>query len=281
MANTGRISIFDFTNYRQFLKAVLNQKQEKNKSFSIGSWAKRLELKGNSALVMILNGQRNPSSNLIEKLSLDLELQIKEASYFRDLISFEKSSSNDFKTREIILKRLERTNPNLQFRKVTREQFAAISEWHHYAIRELFDIEGAKEDPHWIQKRLQTYVAIKDIEKALATLEKLELLVRDKKTNRLKYGDKITSPVDIPDEALRQFHKSMLTQAADSITAIPVDQREISSMTFTISSKNLRTAKELVKNFYQEMTQLGTGNHDSVYHLEVALFPLTKKVDVK
>ena len=275
MQKISKVHIFDHPNYRSFLTARFNERRTLNKGFSLGAWAARLGLSGNSALVMILKGQRNPSPKLTEVLISDLKLNAKESAYFRDLVLLEKCDVDDTKTREDILKRLERSNPKQQFRSISREHFEVVSQWHHYAIRELADLPGFQEDPAWIQKQLRPAVPLKSVQQATETLEHLGLLARDEK-NDIKYTDKIMSQTDVPDEALKQFHETMLSLAATSLRDVHVEKREISGMTFTIAQKNLSIAKELVRNLYHEMTQLGPEPQDAVYHLEVALFPLTK-----
>lgn len=266
--------LYQYSNYRDFLNAEYYRRKTENKRFSLGAWAKRLDLKGNSALVMILNGQRHPGPNLVEKINDDLQFNSKEKSYFRDLVLYEKCRVDRAQLKENILKRLEQANPRKQFRELTRGQFEVIAEWHHYAIRELADLPDFKEDPYWIQSRLKTFVSIKAIQQALENLVKLGLLIRDE-NNLLKYANKIVSQLDIPDPALKQFHESMLNQALISLKSDSVTEREISGMTFTVAQKNIEQAKQLIKNLYIEMTQLGPETQDSVYHLEVALFPVT------
>jgi uncharacterized protein (TIGR02147 family) len=275
MQKLSKVHIFDHSDYRSYLTARFTERRSLNKGFSLGAWAQRLGLSGNSALVMILKGQRNPSPKLTEVLISDLKLNNKESVYFRDLVLLEKCDIDDTKAREEILKRLERSNPKQQFRNLTREHFEAVSQWHHYAIRELADLPGFQEDPKWIQNQLRPSVPLKSVQQATETLENLGLLARDEK-NDIRYTDKIMSQTDVPDEALKQFHETMLSLAATSLRDVQVEKREISGMTFTIAQKNLSIAKELVRNLYHEMTQLGPEPQDAVYHLEVALFPLTK-----
>src|SRR4051794_29262257 len=90
-----RTSIYQYDNYRNFLRSVLQDRKKQNPRFSLGAWARRLQLKSSSTLIMILNGNRNPGPELTEGLIRDLSLRSGEADYFRDLISFEKAQSDE------------------------------------------------------------------------------------------------------------------------------------------------------------------------------------------
>ena len=274
MQTVKRASVHDFPDYRSFLRERYRELKKKNGKFSLGAWAKRLGMKGSSGLVMILKGQRNPGPELTESLISDLSLPQREAIYFRDLVTLEKCGSKDSPARFDIIERLSRMHPTKQFKSLSQEEFRAVSQWFYYAIRELVDLKDFCEDPEWIQKRLRIFVSQNDIKQALETLEKLGLLVREK--GRLRYVTQVTSTHDIPDEGLKRFHEQMLNQAAGALRKVDVTNREISGLTFTIAKKDLPIAKELIRNLYREMTQLSRSEQDSVYQLEVALFPLTK-----
>jgi uncharacterized protein (TIGR02147 family) len=275
MHTAGRISVHDFSDFRNFLRATYQERKRKNGRYSLEAWAKRLGLKGNSGLVMILQGKRNPSTTLTEALIFDLHLPRREATYFRDLVTLEKCKSEKSSARFEILERLSRSHPSRIFRSISAEEFQAVSQWYYYAIRELVDLAGFREDPAWIQRRLRAYVPRREIAQALATLEKLCLIERDP-SGRLRYTNQMTSTRDIPFEALKRFHEQMLGHAARSLRDVDVKEREVSGLTFTLARKNLPMAKELIRSFYEELTALGAQPHDSVYQLELALFPLTK-----
>ena len=57
---------------------------------------------------------------------------------------------------------------------------------------------------------------------------------------------------------------------------MPVQERDISSMTLAIDRKKLQKAKELINKFKDDMEELiESNNPDDVYNLSIQLFPLT------
>jgi len=270
-----QLSVFDYTDYRAFLSDVLTARRLTHPRFSLGSWAKRLKLGSSSMLVMILKGQRNPGDDLLEKLVADLKLRVREAAFFKDLVKFEKCK-NDLELRSKMLERLRVAHPAKTFRLIEPLHFEAVSKWHYYAIRELVDLPSFQEDPDWISSRLRYKVTHADINKAIKTMEKLELLSRNE-SGKLCYNDSIGTANDIPQEGLKRFHEQILDLVQESLRSVPEVDREISGMTFTMCREDLPRAKEIISSVYRELLELSRPGRDSVYHVEIGLVPLTRR----
>jgi hypothetical protein len=65
---TQNLNIKNFGDYRNFLKTHFEIKQKQKPNWSLGAWAKRLDLKATSSLTKIINGEREPGDCITEKL---------------------------------------------------------------------------------------------------------------------------------------------------------------------------------------------------------------------
>ncbi len=275
---TQRLCVLHYGDFRSFLKDYFQSIQARHPKFSFGSWSQRMGLRSRSTLVMIVNGQRNPGSELTESLIQDMKLNHREATFFRDLVSLEKCEM-DSPSRVKIMERLATMHPQKTFRSLDAKTFQAISNWHFYVLRELVDLPDFREDMAWIQKRLRWQLSQKEIQEAFATLVDLGLLCRE--DGRLKYTNGVQSTFDIPDEGLKRFHEQMLHLASAAVRSVAVNEREISSMTFTLANQDIARAKEIMRQALYDIGRLGQNKGDEVYHVELALFPLTKKAKEK
>jgi uncharacterized protein (TIGR02147 family) len=271
---TQRISILNYSDYRSFLKDQMKASRIRNPRFSFQVWARRMGLRSQSTLVMIVNGQRNPGPELVENLIKDLHLEGREASFFRDLVVLEKCPVES-RNRITIMERLASMHPRKEFRALDSKTFQAISNWHYYAIRELVDLPDFKEDPVWIQKRLRTSLTQREITEAIQTLVHLKLLARNE-NGQLEYPSYAASTFDIPDEGLRRFHTQILQLAQQSLHDVRPEEREVSGTTFTLRKSDLAKAKDILREALEQIGNLGRERGDEVYHIEFALFPLTK-----
>jgi uncharacterized protein (TIGR02147 family) len=269
-----QVSILNYSDYRSYLRDHLKAVQKRNKKFSCGDWARKLGLSTPSALTMILNGQRNPGSNLIERLIRDLKLVRREATFFRELVLLDKCKNKESE-RVFTELRLAELHPRKEFQGLSLNTFKAISNWQYYAIRELVDLPNFKEDSTWIQKRLRFNLPAKQIQDTIATLVDLGLLTRDSK-GKLKYTQQIETTSDLPDEGIKKYHEQALSMAMTSLNTVKPELREISGMTFTLNNKDLIRAKEILRQAQYDLSKLAQNPGHEVYQLEVALFPMTQ-----
>ena len=83
---------------------------------------------------------------------------------------------------------------------------------------------------------------------------------------------------DVPSGTIRRYHKGILGLAQNRIDQVDVKEREYSSITMAINTKNLAKAKKLTQEYKEEMLELlEKGPLDEVYQLSIQLFPLSVK----
>ena len=268
------LSVFQFSDYREYLREYFRIIKQRSPRFSLGAWSLRLNLKSSSTLIMILNGYRNPSAKLVEALIRDIKLQKKEADFFRDLVRLEKAKM-DPGLRHTLLEKLAHQHPKKEFRKIDSRVFSLISQWYYYSIRELADLPDFQENPKWIQQRLRFPVSEKQIYEALKTLVDLGLLARDSE-GKITYQNVVQSSFDIADDGLKRYHDQILDLSKQSLYQMPPQERDISGMAFTLPSHRLQEAKTIVREMYRQLISLNNESSDSVFQVEVALFPMTK-----
>lgn len=269
-------SMLNYVDYRTFLKDRFDAKKRKRRSWSYGVWARELDLASSSTLIMIMNGDRNPGPRLTEALIRNLKLSGTEASYFIDLISLAKAKG-DSRMKVLLMERLGSRLPGGKFSVLSHDNFAAISSWHFYAIRELVQLGSFREDPDWICRKLKFKVTPRQARQAIQTLLRLNLLCRNPDGTLGQASGHVDTATDIADEGLKRFHEQMLEHAKTSVRATDPALRQISGTTFPIHMKNLPKVKELIRKFQAQLcAACEEPGGDAVYHLEISFFPLTK-----
>ena len=161
------------------------------------------------------------------------------------------------------------------FRELALDHFALISEWYHYAILELSLCIRAPLTPLLISRRLG--ISKGQSREAIDRLLRLGLLARDSNGRIRKTSDKLRTPSDIPSHALRSHHSQLMDKAKQALASQPVEQRDITSITLSISKKAVAEAKAEIRKFRRKMaTLLSDQNPDSVYQLNIQFFELTR-----
>ncbi len=128
-------------------------------------------------------------------------------------------------------------------------------------------------DEKWIAQRLNLEVA--HVQESLNRLIRLNLV---KRTNGqlTRTTTSVTTTTDVPSKAIRTAHSQCILQALTALEKIPVDQRDITSVTFTSTPEKIPLLKELVRNFRRQVAELTEdGPRSEVFNLNIQFVPVT------
>jgi uncharacterized protein (TIGR02147 family) len=270
------LTIFNYTDYRTFLKDYVQKKKEVQPTFSLGTWSKRLGISSTAVLVNILNGKRNPGGMISEKFVTYFRFTEKESQYFSDLISLTKVISEP-RLSLALMEKMGRLHPDGTFKLLDDKTFSSISKWYYYALKEMVELPYFIEDAEWIKEHLEYEVSSKEIKKAIQDFLDLGLLKRDA-SGRLKVTTKtLRSTTDVSSEALKRFHEQVLENGKASIRKHGLLERDFSSRTINIREENLPMLKEYIKEFRDKVSELFEESVQSsrVYQINIQLIPLT------
>ena len=275
----GRPSIFEFKDYKDFLKTVgLPHGKYSHSSQTLQKWAQRLGYRSPSSLTMILNGQRFPSRDMIKSLARDLDLSQKELEYFELLIDLAKAKSKD-KNTEKISSRLNQLSGNRNTHQVSLDQFRYISEWYFAAIKQLISAPNFVEDAEWIRTKLRKKLTPGQVRYAIQVMLDLGVIERDEQGKLIVSQKPWRTPKeDISSAAIRKHHAGMINLSMDAIEEQKVSDRQLSCLTFRFNPEKMPEAKEFLLKMLEEFDQrFFDGNSDEVYQLNMQLFGLTRK----
>lgn len=244
------------------------------------AFAKQIGL-GQSAVSQVLAGRKNFSLETAAKIAKKLKLSDSEAEYFRLLVQIEATKNQDLKS--AFIERAQSLNSRAVVRDVSVDLFASIADWYHVAIESLAEIKDFSMAPSSIAKQLG--ISELEAEVALKRLLRLGMLEQDPqqegKLRKAKGYSATTS--NIPNEALRRFHRQMLEKAIDSLEVQSPQEKFIGTETFAIAKENLPQAFNLADEFLQKLFQLAETSEPKtdVYHVGLQIFNLSKNKEKK
>src|SRR3989344_4172440 len=264
--------VFEYTDYRSYLKSELASRCQKNPRYSLRSFASQLQVSPGQ-LSRVINGSKNISQEKAIEVSAALNLKGKSQEYFCQLVHLESAKTHQSKV--FVQKKLNDLRPTRDFHTVELDTFKVISEWYHYALLEMTELRDFKSNPQWISRRLG--VSRPQVELAIERLKRLHLLKEEKGTLK-KTRETYLAVSDIPNDALQNFHRQTLDHAKESLTTQHPSERHISSVTMAIDPSKLKEAHELTRQYRVEMEKLlSSDRKEEVYQFAVQLFRLTKK----
>jgi len=270
------LSVYEFIDYKGFLKAYFKDRQSKRKGFSLRLWTIRLNLASPSSLSMVLNNVREAGADLTDKLIGYFGFSEQESKYFRRLIKLSKAKKRGDETTTLI-KEIESMQPKSKFKVIDDVVMEAISDWYYFAIRELVNTRNFREDYDWIAKRLNRKISPIKAKNAVKKMISLGLLKRSQHDNKLYQTDgNLMAKSEVSTPALKEFHHQMLNIAQESVRSVAVEMREITGFTLNITLSRLESIKKIIREFRISFCDLNQGKEgDETYQLSVLFFPLT------
>lgn len=259
--------------YTDILKEEFTSRSQRNSRYSLRSFARDLEISP-SRLSEIISEKGGLSEKMAKKICEKLELSVNETETFLALVNSKHARSAKVKkaAKEYLAFKQKKTD----YRALSIDGFKLVSDWYHFAIITVMDLDDCDGTVSWVSKRLG--LDYETVETAMDRLERLEILeFRDGRYFALETD--ITTTHDIESKALRSSHQQSLLQAIDALDEVPVELRDITSMTMAIDVNKMKEAKEKIKQFRREMCDfLESGDKNEVYNINIQLVPVTKRV---
>lgn len=254
-ANTT--NIFEYAHYRDFLAMVTRQPLARSqRPMSLKQWAQKLGYQSPRIVGMVLNGQRIPSPQMVRAWSRTLGLTGPQERFFELLVLLEREKARG-KPVKAILQDLARLTPRVNTPQILDLQtFRYVADWFHFVIKQLAASGQVHEaDIQWVVKKLRRKVTQAEVRLALNTLCQLGMLRKDAAgIYRVVTGD-VTTPADVPSEAIRTHHKQMMNRAAEALDEQDVSLREFGALTFRVLPEQVPDIKQAIRDFRRDMEQ--------------------------
>jgi len=272
--------IVNYTDYRAFLSDYYHSRKKKMTGFSYKVMAERAGFSSASFQRMVIEGEKNLSSEGATKMAGAMKLNKKSTEYFEYIVAF--TQAKDIETKELYLEKIDRYRKKNKPELLLGKEYNYLKEWFHVVIREMVEFAGFSENAKTISSRLNFALSQDDIEKSLSFLEEYGFLIRDK-SGKLRKAEKTISTVDIPDNEeliliAKRYHLSMIELAAKSVTALPREKRNINNTTISMSQKSYDLAIKRIENLRYEMLELAAADDqvDRICQLNINFFTIAE-----
>jgi uncharacterized protein (TIGR02147 family) len=268
------INIFTYLDYRKFLKDLQEQKKRDNSVLSLRYLAREIGI-DSGYISKIIAGQRHVSLSLAKKIAVFFQLDKKQTIYFCLLVQFAKAKTQTEKSRHYEQLLTFKTSPAAV---LTEKQYGLFDNWYNLAVRETIACFVFKGDFADLGKRISPPISEAKARKSVATLEKLGLVRKNGDGVYERVEPVWTTDRDIESVAVNRLQIAMLNLAKEAYDRFPRAVRDMSTLTLSVSKEEYKTmAADLaaMRNKFLTMAR-NCKNPDRVYHLDLALFPLSR-----
>ena len=273
--------IFEYLDYREFLKDYYNAKKQANPAFSLRVFSDKIGFKAKDFISRVMNGEKNLSGQSIPKVANGLRLGKHETEFFIGLVKFNQAETTE--ERNAAFEEMQAALKVVRFAEkqhlLGHAQYMVYSHWRHLTIRSLIGMFGFDGDYEALARQVHPRITAEEAKQSVKLLEECMLIKKGKNGKYTLTENAITTGDRTSKLALRGYHQHCLKLAADSIDRDPPGNRHISGLTLGISQEGYERIVERINAFRKEIALIAEEDEESdkVFQLQFALFPVGGK----
>jgi uncharacterized protein (TIGR02147 family) len=270
------INIFEYQNYRTYLRDYYNDQKAAKKYFSYRYFSKKAGINASAFLYYVIENKRNLTKNSILKISQAIGHNHEEAQYFENLVFFNQASTITEKTKfynEII-----ETRKPVDIKQIDKERYEYFSCWYNCVIREVVTFVDFNNDFKQLGSMLVPPISSEQALSSVRLLEKLGFIEKDDNGLYHQTDSLISVKPENPDAFLiEKFQTDMLQLAIKAYDAWPKADRMSSSTTLSISRPTFELIKNKTREFRKEILELARldDSMEQVFQLTMNMFPVS------
>ncbi len=272
----GKVDIFEYADFRVYLRDVYEFKKAIDKKFSHRYFAQKAGIKSTGFYSEVMQGKRNLTSALILKFSRALELREEEKIFFENMVLFNQSKTVDEKNR--YFEKMVSIN-RLKMKLVGADQYELYSKWYYSAIREFLCFYRFKGDYITLGKCLNPPINPRQAKKAIKTLERLGLIKKGADGFYSQTSHILTTgELKVKSLSISNFQRETIKLAGEALDRIPASERDISTLTLSLSPKHFEMAKNEIAALRKKLLAISERSEKElmVFQINFQAFPLSR-----
>jgi uncharacterized protein (TIGR02147 family) len=159
-------------------------------------------------------------------------------------------------------------------------QYEFYSKWYYSAVRELLNTVDFKDDYRLLAKSLNPSITPDQARAAISLLKDLGLIKKNEKGHFRPANALITTGDEVKVNSLKvaTFQMGMMDLAKESIDRHPSRNRDVSTLTLSISKDTFEEMKAEMQAFRKKLMGMAERSRavDRVYQLNMQFFPLSR-----
>ncbi len=274
-------SIFDYTDYREFLKTFYRKKKTVDSNFSYGVLAKRSNISSRGLLKLIMDGKRNLSLSKVGGLTAGLGLNKAECDYFFTMVQLNQAKGSVEKHK--FFEKLMRFPQKRRMSDLKREQYNLYANWYFCVLYELILFKKKEQSFEefciWVAQKMKGRLTQKEVKSTYKELFSLGLLKEEEGVIKQTSTFLESNGREEVNFAIQNFHREMMELAVGALEQ-PIEKRAYGAVTLAIRHCDIPKAKDFIRDFRNKFNVEFSANTgaDSVYQLNVQFFELVDAV---
>ena len=272
--------ILEYTSYRQYIADYYADKKTKS-AFTWQEFANEAGFSSRVYLKYVSEGRFNLSESATVRVADAMRLADYEKEYFAEMVKFD-HAEKDIDKKNAFNKMLSIADAH-KVKIIEGDAFRFFESWKNPVIRELApSMPGAK--PLTLAHACRPNITAAEVSDVLNFLVKGGFLEKNDKGDYVQTDKSLTTgPMSVTPVAVRTMHRQMGELALDAIEGVAQDKRNFSGVTFGITKDGYDEIVQEIADCRKKVVAIARKNAttDEVYRLNMQLFPLTQKQELK
>lgn len=267
-------SIFEYIDYRRYLKDYYDFQKKTKKYFSYRFFAQKAGINAPILLKMVIDGKRNLSRKTLEKFIDGLYLKEKEAIYFRNLVLFNQAKSALEKQEHYrVLRSMAQQVPQFI---LENDHFDYFDKWYFSPLREGVCQFDYKDDWETIASCVSPAITPAQAQEAVSWLLNQGFVRKLKNGKYAQVQTAVSTRSEVRSLVVRNFNRKMIQLAERSLDAFPVSERHATGITVGLTREAYDTLVAEVEAFRDRVVNIvdTLDASDRVYQLNIQMYPL-------
>jgi uncharacterized protein (TIGR02147 family) len=276
MTETKLPIIYDYMDFVKYLRDYYEARHAIDRWFSYRYIQSKTGIDP-GYLYKIFQGKKALPQKKIPTFATMLGFSKREKEYFTLLVMYGQA-----KTNESIRRYFEKM---LQFREVPMHtmlvgEYEYYTKWYYAAIRQILSIIRFSGDFAALARMTVPAITPTEAKKSIALLCKLGLVEKLQDGSYRSIDKFLSTGENWHSIAVRRFQQETIGLAHQALDTVPKEQRDVSTVTVTLSKEAFNEARERIRQFRQDMIELINmgGDPEGVYHVNIQMIPIGRLV---
>lgn len=269
-------TIFEYEDYRDYLADDFAERQKRNPTFSLRSWARMLDINP-ATLTRVLKKTRHISPALALRFASGCHLTKKAIEYFEMLVSLNQAKT--LEERAYFYEKLIGHKKG-DIKKISADKYEFYSKWYYTAIREVLQLRSFKGNFEELASCLTPAIKVAEAKSAISLLVRLGLVAQNEIGEYVVCEPLITTGNTTNAIAIDGFQVEMMDRARDALDKVPIHERNFSTLTLSVSDVQYKAIVEELAEFRRKVLEMAkaTERGGRVYQFNFHVFPLSKNI---
>lgn len=166
----------------------------------------------------------------------------------------------------------------LHLKRLLPAEYEYFAEWYHAVIREILPtLPDSNVPSSHVAQLLIPEISARDAEKSMLILQRLGLIVKNGQGLYSQGSSCLTTGLQWDNAVIAAFQMKMGELGVQAIQKIPKQERDISTLTVSLTEEGFGRVKALLKSVRDAVLLEAKEGGDRVFQINFQIFPVSKK----